>query len=66
MMGILKKNYFKNLLKFKTQKPLEIERNGRKFGITRVIKNIFKNSNFIKKNKIGRLDQKCYLGNCDR
>ena len=32
-------------------------------GYRRQIRNIFKNSKFYKKNKNGRLDQKCYLGN---
>ena len=30
------------------------------------IRNILKNSKFYKKNKNGRLDQKCYLGNGER
>ena len=30
------------------------------------ITNIFKNSKFYEKNKNGRLDQKCYLGNGER
>ena len=47
-----------------------IERNGRKFKFTKVIRvnlpkdrNFLKNSIFCEKNQNGELDQKCHLGN---